>query len=86
MATPAAPGDPLKDLASRIYIELIGQTVVVTENAAQVKCNPDNLAKISIKLAEAFLRADAENREASMPKNQGFAIAGSDLSGWNKQS
>lgn len=85
MAAPAAPGNPITDLATRIYIELIGKTVVVTENAAQIKCNPENLAKVSFKLAEAFMRTDAANNEAAMPKNQGFAIEGSDLSGWNKK-
>ena len=85
-ASSAAPANPQRDLAIRIYIELIGQTVVVTESAAQIKCNPDNLAKISFKLAEAFLRADAANNAASMPKNQAFEIEGTDLSSWNKQA
>ena len=86
MATPAPAGNALSDLAVRIYIELIGQTVVVTDKAAQVRCNPENLAKISFKLAEAFQRAEAEQNEASAPKNQGFDIDASDLSTWNKPS
>ena len=51
--------DGLTDLAAKIYMELICRNVVVTESAAQIKSNPENLARISFKLAEAFQRIEA---------------------------
>jgi hypothetical protein len=75
--------DPLRDLAAKIYIELVCRNVVVTESAAQIKSNPDNLARISFKLAEAFQRVGVEIKAPSMPKNQEYDMKASSLPGWN---
>jgi len=74
--------DPVTDLAARIYMELICRNVVVTESAAQIKSNPENLAKISFKLAEAFQRVTVELKATNAPKNQAFEIQDADLSSW----
>jgi hypothetical protein len=86
MAAPhnAASTDPLRDLAADIYVELICRNVVVTETAAQIKSNPDNLARISFKLAEAFLRADLALKESGMPKNQDFDMKAAELPGFSR--
>ena len=85
MAAPATlrPADPVRDLASRIFVELVCRNVVVTESAAQIKSNPENLARISFKLAETFQRVDVELKAPSMPKNQEFDMKVADISGWN---
>lgn len=85
MAAPVPPptSDPLRDLAAKIYIELICRNVVVTENAAQIKSNPESLAKISFKLAEAFQRVSVEVKAPSLPKNQEFDVQATDISSWN---
>jgi hypothetical protein len=80
---PSPISDPLRDLAAKIYIELICRNIVVTENAAQVKSNPDSLAKISFKLAEAFQRVGVEVKAPSLPKNQEFDMQAADISRWN---
>jgi len=46
--------DTATDLAAKIYVELVCRNVVVTEGAAQIKANPENLAKISFKLADVL--------------------------------
>jgi hypothetical protein len=74
--------DPITDLAAKIYIELICRNVVVTEGAAQIKSNPENLAKISFKLAEAFLRVTVEVKGSNEPKNQAFEVQSADLANW----
>ena len=79
--TPVLPADPIRDLASRIYVELVCRSVTVTENAAKIASNPDNLAKISFKLADAFQRAELELKAATLPKNQEFDLKGTDLTG-----
>jgi len=85
MAAPAASpvNDPLRDLAAKIYIELICRNVVVTDNAAQIKSNPESLAKISFKLAEVFQRVGVEVKAPSLPKNQEFDMRSTDISNWN---
>jgi hypothetical protein len=75
--------DAATDLAANIYTELVCRNVVVTEGAAQIKANPENLAKISFKLADAFLRVELEVKGSSAPKNQTFDMHDVDLSTWN---
>lgn len=82
---PVRPADPVRDLASRIYVELICRNIVVTETAAQVKSNPENLARISFKLAETFQRIDVELKAPSMPKNQEFDMKAASLPGFGEQ-
>lgn len=79
--TPVPPADPIRDLAVRIYVDLICRNVTVADNAVKITSNPENLAKISFKLAEAFQRAEHELRAALMPKNQEFDLKGTDLTG-----
>ena len=85
MAAPAPSPirDPLRDLAAKIYIELICRNVVVTENAAEIKSNPESLAKISFKLAEVFQRVGVEIRVPGQPKNQEFDMKAADIAHWN---
>jgi len=87
MAAPAnvRPADPVRDLAARIYVELVCRNVVVTDSAAQIKSNPENLAKISFKLAEAFQRVDVELKAPSAPKNQEFDMKAASLPGWEAE-
>jgi hypothetical protein len=82
MAAPTSPAsDPIRDLATRMYVELICKNVTVTDNAVKITTNPENLAKICFKLADAFQRAEYEIRAASMPKNQEYDLKASDLTG-----
>jgi hypothetical protein len=74
--------DPVTDLAAKIYMELICRNVVVTEGAAQIKSNPENLAKISFKLAEVFLRVTIEVKGTNTPINQAFEVQSTDLADW----
>jgi len=87
MAAPATvrPADPVRDLAARIYVELVCRNVVVTDSAAQIKSNPENLAKISFKLAEAFQRVDVDIKAPSAPKNQEFDMKAASLPGWEAE-
>jgi hypothetical protein len=77
------PPAAASDLAEKIYTELVCRNVVVTEGAAQIKANPENLAKISFKLADAFLRVEVEVKGSNAPKNQTFDMQDVDLSTWN---
>ena len=83
--TPVRPADPVRDLAAKIYIELVCRNVVVTESAAQIKSNPENLARISFKLADTFQRVDVELKAPSMPKNQEYDMKAASLPGWQAE-
>ncbi len=81
MSVNTSAADPVRDLATRIYVELVCRNVTVTDTAAKIAANPENVARISFKLAEAFVRAEHELKAASMPKNQDFDLRGTDLTG-----
>jgi hypothetical protein len=85
MSAPAIvrPADLTRDLAASIYVELVCRNIVVTDGAAQVKSNPENLARISFKLAETFQRIDVELKAPSLPKNQEFDMKAANLPGWD---
>jgi hypothetical protein len=76
--------DPVRELAAKIYVELVCRNVVVTDNAAQIKTNPENLAKISFKLAQVFQRVDVDVKGATAPKNEKFDVQDADLASWDK--
>ena len=87
MGAPAAvarPPDAIGELAAKIYVELMCRNVVVTDGAAKVTANPENVARISFKLAEAFQRVDVELKAPSMPKNQEFDMKGASLPGFGE--
>jgi hypothetical protein len=87
MAAPATvrPADPVRDLAARIFVELVCRNVVVTDSAAQINSNPESLAKISFKLAEAFQRVDVALKAPLAPKNQEFDMKAASLPGWDAE-
>src|SRR5258705_1764813 len=60
MATPAHPpaGPGTQDLASRIYVELVGRAFLRTDNAAVIKPDAAELAKLSLQLAETFRQVE----------------------------
>lgn len=73
-----------KDLAFRIYSDLVGRTIVIGEKGVQMPVAADNLAKLSFKLAEAFIGVYTELNEANMPKNPTFKLGVDDIAGWMK--
>jgi hypothetical protein len=75
----------VRELASQIFVELVCRNIVVTDSAAKVNANPENLARISFKLAETFNRVDVELKAPSMPKNQEFDMKAASLPGWETE-
>ena len=73
-----------KDLAFRIYTDLTGRNILVSDKGVQMPVSAENLAKLSFKLAEAFLGVYDELNEANMPKNPTFKLGVDDIAGWAK--
>lgn len=73
-----------EDLATRIYVELVGRAFLRAENAATFKPDPGALAKLSIQLAATFLKAEKTANAAAGPQNVGYDVALTDMAKWDK--
>jgi len=83
MATPAQPPGA-QDLASRIYVELVGRAFLRTDNAAVIKPDAAELAKLSIRLAETFREVEKAANAAAAPQNVGYKVDLNDMAKWDK--
>ena len=72
----------LVDLATKIYIDLVDDAVAVTEKSVTMTASAENLAKLSFKLARAFVQVQNEIDAENLPKNQGFRVGVDDLAQW----
>lgn len=73
-----------KELAFKIYADLAGRNILVSDKGVTMPVSAENLAKLSFKLAAAFLGVYAELNEANMPKNPTFKLGVEDIAGWMK--
>ena len=77
---------PIRELAAQIYIQLIKETVVINVTdaggQASLTASPESLAKMSFKLAEAFLNAGDEIKAGAQPKVAKFDIDKLDFDSW----
>lgn len=83
MDTPAFDATT-RDLAERIYTDLLRNAVIVSANGVQMTTDPKNIAKISFKLSAAFREVETELNAENLPKNQDFQVDVSDFAKWNK--
>jgi hypothetical protein len=79
---PAKPG--AQDLASRIYVELVGRAFLRSDNTAVIKPDALELAKLSFQLAEAFHKVEKAVNAASLPQNVGYKVDLADIAKWDK--
>ena len=86
MASPTQPAANLgtQDLASRIYVELVGRAFLRTENTAVIKPDPAELAKLSLQLAEIFRKVEKVVNAAAGPQNVGYNVDLADIAKWDK--
>jgi hypothetical protein len=71
------------DLAVRIYIELVARNTEITEGAVKMGASAANLAALSMKLAEAFLEAEAQAILAREPVKD-YKLGADDIAKWSK--
>jgi len=84
MATSTLMRPELRDLASKIYTNLVGGAVVLTDKSVTMAASAENLAKLSFKLAKAFESVEDEINADALPKNQDFKVEASDIEKWTK--
>lgn len=84
-APPAPPAgsasSQTRDLAARIYIELVGRVMLSGEKA---KPNPVDLAKYCYKLAEAFQSIEADAQKEAVAKMAKYDVKVDDMTSWKK--
>lgn len=79
------PYDPKsRELAEKIYRDLVVGAVEVGASSVAMKTSPANLAAVSFKLAAAFQAAEDELNAANLPRNQDFKVGVDDLAAWTK--
>ena len=86
MASPtqSAASAGLQDLASRIYVELVGRAFLRADNTAVIKPDPGELAKLSLQLAEIFRKMEKAVNAAAGPQNVGYNVDLADIAKWDK--
>ena len=84
MASPAAPpgseSTSVRELAARIYVELVGRVMLAAEN----KPNPVDLAKFCYKLAEAFKSVEVDAQKDAVAKMAKYDVKVDDMTSWKK--
>ena len=86
MSTPADPpasstSNQTRDLAARIYVELVGRVMVTSE---KTKPNPVDLAKYCYKLAEAFQSIEVDAQKDAVAKMAKYDVKVDDMTSWKK--
>ena len=71
------------DIAVRIYVELVARNTEITTDSVKLNASAANMASLSLKLADAFLKAEEEAMLAVAPKKAG-GVHGDDLAKWMK--
>jgi hypothetical protein len=73
---------PVRDMAAQIYVQLVSAQVTVSGDAVKIATNPEGLAKVSFKLAEAFLKAEKEIKASAAPTSVKFDVNKLDFDAW----
>ena len=84
MAKEPAVSAVVRELASRIYVDLVVRASEINGTAVKMQASPDNLARLSFKLAANFDAIERELNEASLPKNQDFKVDEASIASWTK--
>lgn len=70
----------VKDLAERIYVDMVCRIALSPAEAGKTKPSPEAIAKMSFKFAEAFMKVDEDSEENAAPK-QKYEVQLSDVGG-----
>ena len=77
----ATESTSVRELAARIYVELVGRVMLTTE---QSKPNPVDLAKFCYKLAEAFQSIEVDAHKDAVAKMAKYDVKVDDMTSWKK--
>lgn len=69
----------VKELAERIYIDMVSRIALEPGSADKSKPNPESIAKLSFKLAEAFMKVDDDSEANAAPAAAKYEVSMTDL-------
>jgi hypothetical protein len=75
----------VKELAERIYVDMVSRLALTPNGPDTSRPNPEAVAKLSFKLAEAFMRVDDDSEANAAPKTAKYEVQMSDMAGWDKK-
>jgi hypothetical protein len=73
-----------KDLAEKLYVELMSRNIVFADKAVKTEVSSENVAKLCFILAETFLRVQDDLNADNLPKDPTFKLGADDIAGWMK--
>jgi hypothetical protein len=73
-----------KDLAEKLYVELMSRNIVFADNAVKTAVSSENVAKLCFILAETFLHVQDDLNADNLPKDPTFKLGADDIAGWMK--
>ncbi len=79
---PTVAPNPVRDMAAQIYVQLVNAQVAVSDEAVKIATNPEGLAKVSFKLAEAFHKAERDLIASAAPTSVKFDVNKLDFDAW----
>jgi hypothetical protein len=74
----------VRDLAERIYVELSCRLMLETRAGDQPKPSPEDMAKLSFKLAHIFQEVEREVKAAKSATTDGYELTVSAMADWKK--
>ena len=74
--------NPGRDMAALIYVQLVNAQVAVSDDSVKIATNPEGLAKVSFKLAEAFHKAERDIHASAAPTSVKFDVNKLDFDAW----
>ena len=72
-----------RELAMQIYVELVVRNTEVNQGAVKMGASAENLATLSLRLSEAFIKTEAEAILAKEPVKN-YAPGSEDFAKWTK--
>ena len=76
-------GSPAHGIAVQIYVELVARNTEISQDSVKLNASAANIAALSLKLAQAFLKVEEETALAVAPK-KAAGVQGDDLAQWMK--
>ena len=74
----------LRDIASRVYVELAARSVQISGDGVKMSASPENLARLSFKLAAAFEGVQDELNAENLPRDPNFVMSEAAMAKWAK--
>ena len=74
--------NPIREMAAQIYVQLVNGQVAVSDDAVKIATNPEGLARVAFKLAEAFHKTEQELKASAAPTSVKFDVNKLDFDAW----